>query len=83
MIKTDEQGFQYHTEIPDGYKLATIWDFVEITRDEFDYYRPNIGMEYLIQSQDESRYYIHKLSEHIRDVDLIRYIETNQIYIKK
>ena len=83
MIKTDEYGFRFHDCLPPDAKLASIWNFIEITREEFDYYRPKIGMEYLIESQDGSKYYIHEMSKYITDEQLIKYIESSQIYIIK
>lgn len=81
MIKTDECGFRFHDSLPGNYKpIKSIWAFVNIDRDEFDYYKSKIGMEYLIQSQDESRYYIHKLSKYITDSDLIKYINSAQLF---
>ena len=82
MIKTDECGFNYYSQLPENYKpITNIWAFVTIDPSEFDYYKPNIGMEYLIQSQDESKYYIHKLSKYIKDTTLINYINSEQIFI--
>jgi len=81
MTKTDEYGFEYYESLSSNAKLITnIWAFVNLNREEWNYYKPKIGMEYLIQSQDGSRYYIHKLSKHIKDEHLIKYINSSQLF---
>lgn len=82
MIKTDEYGFRYYDQLPENAKLIkTVWHFVTIEPLIWGHYTLNTGMEYLIQSQDGNRYYICKISQYSKDVNLIQYINSSQIFI--
>ena len=82
MIKTDEYGFRYYDQLPENAKLIkTVWHFITINPDLWEYYSLNIGMEYLVQSQDKTKYYICKINEFTKDKDLIHYINSAQIFL--
>lgn len=82
MIKTDEYGFKYYDQLPDNAKLIkTVWPFVTIKPEVWEHYELNIGMEYLVQSQDKTKYYICKINQFTKDKDVIRYINSEQIFL--
>ena len=82
MIKTDECGFEYYESLPDGaIPCKNVWSFVTIAPDEPGHYITNIGMKYLVQSHKEDRYYIKEITKYSKDKDLIRYINSGQLFL--
>ena len=82
MLKTDEYGFQYYSELPQNAKqIKTVWPFVTINPESFNYYDLNVGTKYLIEAKALKRYYIMEISEHSRDRELLKYAERNQIFL--
>lgn len=78
----DKYGFRYYEWSSLRWTLATsIWDFVEINPEYEDYYKPKIGMQYMIYSKLRNVYDIYEITEHTRDYHLMPFIKRKLIYL--
>ena len=61
-MKTDQYGWGYHDKLPDGYRLATINDFILNGR-------LNLRMEFLILWVRKEYYQVCIVSENLKSVN--------------
>jgi hypothetical protein len=75
-LKTDHLGFHYLSELPSGYRLATINDF-HINRVK------KIGMHYLVKWITVENYYECRIvNERLTAADLVPFIDDKRVFIK-
>lgn len=81
MTNKDKYGFNYYEWPSHAWKLAkNIWPFVDINPKYDNYYKPKIGMKYLIYSHLRNVYDIYEITEYTRDRDLLPYIKQQRLY---
>jgi hypothetical protein len=75
-LKYDHLGFPYVSELPSGYRLATINDF-HVNRVK------KIDMHYLIKWISKENYYECRIvNEKLTAADLVPFIEDKRVFIK-
>jgi hypothetical protein len=84
MHKTDFLGLEFYNELPDNASpCKSIWAFVTIDPNEWNYHRRNIGMKYLIYGCLSKRYELYEITEHTTDEHLLKYIKSGQLFVFK
>ncbi len=75
-IVTTPSGFLGYDNLPDGYRLATLEDF--ITKG-----KRNIGLKFLVQWVDNAFFYqICEVSMNLTSAILKPHLESNRVFIK-
>ena len=74
-MKTDQYGWGYHDKLPDGYRLATINDFILNGR-------LNLRMEFLILWVRKEYYQVCIVSENLKSVILLPFIDDHRVFVK-
>ena len=73
--KTDQNGWQYYDQLPDGYRIATMDDF-HVNGSK------RLGMEYLIQRGDKSYWEVHRINEQTRAINLKLFLDHRMVFVK-
>lgn len=82
MIKTDEYGFEYYQDLPEGSELCkNIWPFVTVDPSEEEFYKVNLGMKYLIFSGETNHYELYEINSMSLDTNLIKYIDEQRVFL--
>ncbi len=74
-MKTDQYGWGYHDKLPDGFRLATIEDFIENEK-------VKLGMEFLILWVRKEYYQVCIVSENLKSVILLPFIDDHRVFVK-
>ena len=75
IIKTDQFGWKYYEELPQGYRLATMEDFHVRGKKK-------IGMEYLIQRADQPHFEIHHIRLETQSIRLKPFLDHEMVFVK-
>jgi hypothetical protein len=82
MLNKDQYGFEYYEWSSFKWKkVDSIFDFVEIDPKFEDYYKPKIGLKYIIYSQLSDTYQVYKITEFSRDENIELFIEKGLVYL--
>lgn len=73
-MKIDRNGWGYYDKLPDGYRVATIEDFI-------DGVKVKLGMDFLIKWIRGDYYQICKVSETLTSKFLIPFIEDKRVFV--
>lgn len=74
-MKTDQNGWAYHDKLPEGYRLATVTDFVLNGR-------LNLRMEFLIKWVSREYYQVCVVSANLKSAFLLPFIEDKRVFVK-
>lgn len=75
IIKTDQFGWKYYEELPQGYRLATMEDFHVRGKKK-------VGMEYLIQRADQPHFEIHHIRSETQSIRLKPFLDHEMVFVK-
>lgn len=73
-MKIDHNGWGYYDKLPDGFRLATIEDFIENGK-------VKMGMEFLIKWSSAEYYQVCKVSENLKSAFLIPIIDDKMVFV--
>jgi hypothetical protein len=75
IVKTDQYGWKYYEELPEGFRVATMEDFH--VRGE-----KKVGMEYLIQRAYQPHFEIHYIREETQSISLKPFLDHEMVFVK-
>jgi len=75
IVKTDQFGWKYYEELPQGYRLATMEDFHVRGKKK-------VGMEYLIQRADQPHFEIHYIRAETQSIRLKPFLDHEMVFVK-
>jgi hypothetical protein len=79
---TDRWGFIYYTELPEGCRKAkSIYEFITIDPEEFDFYHLNVGQKYLIYNDFLQVYEAYEISPFTVDTQLLPSLEQEHLFL--
>ena len=67
--------------LPKRFKLATLEDFFVVHKCFDKRHKKKIGMQYLLQSAIDQRYYVKEVHELTLDIDLIPFIKHEMVFV--
>ncbi len=73
-MKIDRNGFGYYDKLPDGFREATIDDFLSNGKRKID-------MEFLIKWSSGEYYQICKVSENLTSKFLLPFIDNKRVFV--
>ena len=75
-MKIDHNGWGYYDKLPDGFRLATINDFISDGK-------VKLGMEFLIKWVSADYYQVSKVSENLTSKFLMPFIDDKRVFVKE
>jgi hypothetical protein len=82
MILKDQYGFEYYEWGSFKWKkVESIYDFVDINPAYEDYYKPKIGIKYIIYSELSDTYQVYELNEFTRDKQLEEFVKRGLVFL--
>jgi hypothetical protein len=87
-IQTDECGFKFYTQVPDGFKPAEIADFYLLVK-EYDEegaivseeFKLKLDYAFLVQSFHNERYYAQRVRETFNPEGMHPWFAANKVFI--
>ena len=85
MLIKDQYGFEYHEwRDPTWVKVKEsdiVRKFIEINQEYDKYYKPKIGMKYIVYSTLRHIYEQYEITEHTIDQDILPFIKQGRLFL--
>ncbi len=81
-MEQDRYGFEYCRELPEeAKKVESIYEFVRVDPDNFDYYERKLGQPYLLWNRNRQTFEKYKITPYTIDTQLLPYVERGEIFL--
>lgn len=78
----DRYGFEYVYKLPEeAVRAESVFDFITIDPEEFDYYRVSVGQVYYLWNSLRQYYEVHEVTPYTRDLQLEKYIKQDRVFL--
>jgi hypothetical protein len=79
---TDKWGFTCFEELPEEYKkVESIYEFITIDPNHFDFYLLNVGQKYLIYNDFLQVYEAYEITPFTVDTQLLPFLEKEHLFL--
>lgn len=78
----DVYGFEYFKELPeDAKKVESIYEFIEVVPEDFDYYRRKLGQPYLLWNKNRQVFEKYEITPYTQDIQLLPYLNRGELFL--